>query len=178
MSELALRTPEPIAASRSTLLIPQTYLSQFFNPGPHKKVGDLPLAWYLSKLLNDPLLEFKLSFLKPRRWKKEYQDGGQNLVRVNFYPDERDWGRLSAISNAMGFSRCYIFVYLMLIDMGVIALNNGGTPPAKGSNTWNPVISGTISVDVITRRLTRTLQTYVPISSTHYPGRSSTTFLE
>lgn len=150
---------EPYSSSRSTLLIPERYFKRFFSPGSYKKVGDVPLSWYLARLLEDPLLDYKLSFLKPSTWKKGYQTEGQNLCRVNFYPDEKDWGRLSAISQATGFSRCYIFVYLMLIDMGVLTLENGGTPPDEAGRTWNPVVICTVSVDFIARKLTRVLQT-------------------
>lgn len=151
--------PEPYSFSRSTLLIPEKYFHRFFGPGPYKKVGHLPLSSYLSRLLDDPLLDFKLSFLKPRKWKTEYQAEGQNLRRVNFYPNEQDWGRLSAIANATGFSRCYIFMYLMLIDMGVLSPGDGGTHPPKARATWNPQVSAVISVDAIVRKLTRRLQT-------------------
>lgn len=110
--------------------------------------------------MNDPGLDYKLGFLeRTGKWKKKYQEGEQNLVRVNFYPDDRDWGRLSAISNATGFSRCYIFVYLMLIAMGVISLDDGGTPLVWVKDHWNPVVICTISVNAITRKLTRILQT-------------------
>ncbi len=159
MSEQLRVVPERYSASRSTLLIPHCYVRQFFGKGPYKKVGDLPLASYLARLLEDPLLNYKLSFLKPQKWKKEYQEEGQELQRVNFYPDERDWARLSAISNATGFSRCYIFVFLMLVDMGVITLWNGGTHPPKTQATWNPVVICSISVDAIVRKLTRVMQT-------------------
>lgn len=159
MNEQKRVIPEPYHLSRSTLLVPGSYFEKFFSPGPYKKVGRLPLSWYLSRLMDDPMLDFKLSFLKPRKWKKEYQGEGQDLRRVNFYPDERDWGRLSTISNSTGFSRCYIFVYLMLIDMGVISLENGGTKPTSVRDTWNPLVFCSISVDAIVRKLTRTLQT-------------------
>ncbi len=109
--------------------------------------------------MDDPLLEYKLSFLESGKWKKQHQMEGQELRRVNFYPDDRDWGRLSAISNATGFSRCYIFVYLMLIAMGVISLENGGTHPAWVQGHWNSIVFCSITVDAITRKLTRKLQT-------------------
>ena len=110
--------------------------------------------------MNDPELDYKLGLLKRTgKWKKQYQKGEQNLVRVNFYPDDRDWGMLSAISNASGFSRCYIFVYLMLIAMGILSLDDGGTPSNWKKDRWNPVVICTISVDAITRKLTRILQT-------------------
>jgi hypothetical protein len=67
----------------------------------------------------DQQLEKKLAMLKPNKWKKHYQSEGQDLQRINFYPDEADWAHLSALSNATGFSRCYIFVFLMLLNGGL-----------------------------------------------------------
>jgi len=78
-------------------------------------------------LLQDPALELTLSHLKPPKWKKSYQAEGQDLVPLYFYPNECDWARLSLISHAAGFSRCYIFVYLMLLDLGVLKIPNNGT---------------------------------------------------
>ncbi len=119
---------------------------------------NLPLASYFQCLLDDPLLDDKLSFLMGRKWKKEYQAAGQDLRRVNFYPEERDWARLSAMSNATGFSRCYIFVFLMLVDMGVISLKNSGTKPYSRNRVWNPLTFCSVLLDSRDRNLTRTLQ--------------------
>ncbi len=80
------------------------------------------LAMYLRRLLSDPDLAYKLSHLKPKKWKKQYQDNGQDLVPVYFYPNEADWAYLSILSNGTGFSMCYIFVYLMLLDLGMLKL--------------------------------------------------------
>ncbi len=150
-------TEEPFTSSRSTLLIPDSYYEQYFTR--YRKVRNLPLSFYLQRLLDDPLLIHKLSFLEAQKWKKVYQSTGQDLRRVNFYPDDRDWARLSSISNATGFSRCYIFVFLMLFDMGVLSLNNGGTNPVSLRRVWNPLTFCSILVDSRNRKLTRMLQT-------------------
>ncbi len=150
---------EPYTGSRSTLLIPGSFYERFFNGYVRFiKVRNLPLASYFQHLLDDPLLEYKLSFLKSHKWKKVYQSAGQDLRRVNFYPDERDWARLSAMSNATGFSRCYIFVFLMLVDMAVISLKNGGTKPYFVKRAWNPLTFCSVLLDSRDRNLTRTLQ--------------------
>ncbi len=159
MSEQIRMIGEPFSGSRSTLLIPGPYHERFFSGYVrYIKVRNLPLAFYLQRLLDDPLLNHKLSFLKPQKWKKVYQSEGQDLRRVNFYPDERDWARLSAISNATGFSRCYIFVFLMLVDMRVISLKNSGTEPYSGRKAWNPLTFCSVLLDSRDRKLTRTLQ--------------------
>ncbi len=47
----------------------------------------------------------------------------------------------------------------MLVAMGVICLENGGTQPVIEKGYWNPVVISFISVDAVTRKLTRVLQT-------------------
>jgi hypothetical protein len=164
MEEQIRTDREPLYRSRSTLLIPKSYFNKYFWRSPHIQIGQWQLSMYLSSLVDDPKLEYKLSFLRTGKWKKQYQEKGQELQRVNFYPDERDWGKLSAISNATGYSRCYIFVYLMLIAMGEIILKNGknnensGTIPSYSSRRWNDVIICTIRIDSVERKLTRKLQ--------------------
>lgn len=160
MNEQTRIDREPYYRTRSTLLIPKEYFKRFFWRSPYIKVSHWALASYLASLMDDPQLEYKISLLaKTGKWKKQYQDEGQELCRVNFYPDDRDWGRLSAIANATGYSRCYIFVYLMLIAMGVISLEDGGTPPPWLKGHWNPEVFCSIIVDAVTRKLTRILQT-------------------
>ena len=160
MNEQARIEREPYYRTRSTLLIPESYFKRYFWRSPYIKVGQWALGGFLAILMDDPKLEYKLSFLeRTGKWKKQYQEEGQDLCRVNFYPDDRDWGRLSAIANATGYSRCYIFVYLMLIAMGVISLEDGGASPVWVKGHWNPEVLCTIFVDAVTRKLTRILQT-------------------
>jgi hypothetical protein len=160
MNEQTRVDREPYYRTRSTLLIPESYFKEFFWRSPYIKVDQWALAGFLGMLMDDPLLDYKLSYLENTgKWKKQYQEEGQELCRVNFYPDDRDWGRLSVISSATGFSRCFIFVYLMLIVMGVISLESGGTQPSRVKGHWNPVAICSISVDAAFRKLTRILQT-------------------
>ncbi len=109
----------PEKPSQSTLLFGSHLNETILKPRGMK--GKI-LALYLHRLMSDPNLEYKLSFLKPKKWKKGYQEAGQDLVPVYFFPDDCDWARLSIISYASGFSRCYIFVYLMLLDLGILKL--------------------------------------------------------
>ncbi len=141
---------------RSTLLIPEDYFNRFIR---NKRIGRIGIVYFVRQLLNDPQRDYKLSFLNSRKWKKKYQEKGQRLVRVNFYPHEDDWARLSVLSNATGFSRCYIFVYLMLLYLGVTRLDDGGTPPTLREGKWNPVTLCSIILDSRMRKLTRKLQT-------------------
>ncbi len=141
---------------RSTLLIPEEYFYRYIR---NKKIGRIGITYFVRNLLNDPRRDYKLSFLNSLRWKKQYQMKGQSLVRVNFYPHEDDWARLSLLSNATGFSRCYIFVYLMLLYLGVTCLDDGGTPPTLREEKWNPITLCSIMLDSRLRKLTRKLQT-------------------
>jgi hypothetical protein len=110
--------------------------------------------------MNDPRLGYKLSRLDfVPAWKTRYQKAGQELHRVNFYPDDQDWGRLSAISNATGYSRCFIFVFLMLVYFGVIDLGNRGTVLSFVEGDGNPVVICSIRVDLTTQTLMRMLKT-------------------
>jgi len=117
------------------------------------------LSNYLHKLLTDPNLELKLNRLKPKKWKKHYQDGGQDLNALYFYPDECDWARLSIISNGTGFSRCYIFVYLMLLDLGVLKLSENRTLRYNPLKIGLPEVLGSVLMNKSTQMLTRTIQT-------------------
>ncbi len=141
---------------RSTLLIPEEYYNLYIK---NKRIGRIGITYFVRNLLNDPRRDYKLSFLKSGKWKKYYQDKGQGLVRVNFYPHEDDWARLSILSNATGFSRCYIFVYLMLLYLEVTSLNDGGTPPRVRERKWNPITLCSIILDSRLRKLKRKLQT-------------------
>jgi len=115
---------EPAKPSQSTLLVGNYFYKKYMEP---RLLKGKALSFYLHKLLEDPDLEYKLSLLKPKKWKKHYQDEGQDLNSLYFYPDECDWARLSIISNGTGFSRCYIFVYLMLLNFGILKLPDDRT---------------------------------------------------
>jgi hypothetical protein len=148
--------PEPRKSSQSTFLVGNYIHKMYMMPGLLKGKR---LAYYLQKLLEDPDLEYKLSRLKPKKWKKHYQDDEQDLVPMYFYPDECDWARLSIISNATGFSRCYIFVYLMLLDFGVLKLPKNTTKVTKPQEIGLSWIKCLIFMDGREQLLTRTIQT-------------------
>ncbi len=146
----------PVSNSRSTFLVPEYLYNRYVKKG---RVAKLGLASYLHRLMEDPELSYKLSLLKPKKWKKHYQPEGQILHRINFYPGENDWARLSMISNGTGFSRCYIFVFLLLLYEGVIKQNYGGTPSLPRHEKRIHITLCSIFLDTSLRKLTRTLQT-------------------
>jgi hypothetical protein len=141
--------------SQSTFLVSEKFLIRFINP---RALKGKKLAAYLHRLLFDSQLFYKLSFLDSQKWKKVYQSEGQNLQRLDFLPDESDWARLSIISNSTGYSRCYLFVYLMLIDMGVIKLAEYGTPYRIVRKTQPYEFYCDISLDEKLKLLRRTLK--------------------
>lgn len=117
--DICYQVKKPLRPTQSTLLISRRYLEEIKFV---RSLSGKNLTGYLSRLMNDPDLAWKIKFLQSRKWKKQYQKGGQDLQKVFFYPEEDDWARLSALSNGTGFSRCYVFVFLMLVDLGLIQL--------------------------------------------------------
>ena len=53
----------------------------------------------------------------PRTLKTEYQEEGLDLKRVNFRPFYADWLELGNLALAFGKSRCWLFVYLLKLDL-------------------------------------------------------------
>lgn len=69
---------------------------------------------YLLKILNPDFYEPLVAQLPPgKSWKKTYQAEGQFLVRVSFRTEDILWGELSQLSHATGYSRCYLFAFLL-----------------------------------------------------------------
>lgn len=104
-------------------------------------------------------IEYKLSVLQSGKWKKVYQAEGQGLVRVNFYPHEVDWARLSVLSNATGYSRCFLFVYLMELDLKKDQVQHSRTLPTHWSEIWIRQIFCAIMLDERENLLVRVLRT-------------------
>ena len=53
----------------------------------------------------------------PRKIKTEYQDEGLNLKRVSFRVNNADWVELGELALAFGKSRCWMFTYLLELDL-------------------------------------------------------------
>lgn len=147
---------DPGLETQSTFLVGESCYANYLLPRVIKGMG---VSAYLHRLIIDPELNTKLGYLKPKKWKKTYQEEGQNLKRLNFFPMEADWARLSIISNATGFSRCYIFVFLMLVDLGVLKLPKKGTPLFFAQESCSMRLVCSILLDERRDLLTRVLQT-------------------
>jgi hypothetical protein len=148
--------PAPAKSTQSTLLVGNHFYKMHMMPNLLKGKR---LSEYLHNLLKDPDLEYKLNLLKPKKWKKHYQDDGQDLEVLYFYPDESDWARLSIISNVTGFSRCYIFVYLMLLDFGILKLPENRTKDNFSLEVGLTRLHCSILIDERDKILIRTIQT-------------------
>lgn len=53
----------------------------------------------------------------PRKIKTEYQDEGLDLKRLNFRVGNADWLELGELALAFGKSRCWMFVFLLELDI-------------------------------------------------------------
>jgi hypothetical protein len=150
---------KPGSATHSTFLVANEFYHNFIKPNFSKRRS---MKIYLHKLLADPAIESKLRFLQSNKWKKVYQEKGQALHRVDFVPDDSDWAQLSIFSNATGFSRCFIFVYLLLLDMGYLKLpvkEEYGTPYKIIKKLTNYRLYCEVSIDITKKLLWRTMKT-------------------
>lgn len=102
-------------SSVSTLLIP-TYLMDDFLKVKQKCRNNLSL--YLRILLKRyRTLTYSGLIPKPLKVKTEFQDKDLNLNRQNFRPMNADWIELGELALAFGKSRCWLFVYLLKLDI-------------------------------------------------------------
>ncbi len=53
----------------------------------------------------------------PRKIKTEYQNEGLDLKRVNFRVNNADWIELGELALVFGKSRCWMFTYLLELDI-------------------------------------------------------------
>jgi len=144
----------------STLLISK----QLIHLMNLKIIKNKGLHLYFHKLMSDPFLKQKLRLLHSQKWRKSYQQNGLDLHRFNFRPACDDWATLSILSYGSGFSRCFIFVFLMLIESGLIPFNEQstvGTPylikqtDSLFNHKW---VSSSVFLDRKRKKLKRRLQ--------------------
>lgn len=98
--------------SVSTLLIPSHLLDEL------KRKNVKQMAAYLRNLLKMYRTVTHSGMIPdPRKIKTEYQDEGLNLKRVSFRPDNADWIELGELALAFGKSRCWVFTFLLELDL-------------------------------------------------------------
>ena len=126
--------PDKIAEIPSTLLIPGINYG-FFSSRKKQLTTRGYLRFLMSRFGNKVNLR-ALSF------KTEYQEKGQNLVKVKFRPWDEDWLRMKMIAASKGISMTLMFVIMMIWDeMGEQGdEQNRGVPTGyiKTTFTYNP----------------------------------------
>ncbi len=100
----------------STLLIPESLLENFLRKRQKKHKGNTTV--YLRNLLRlYRVLTYSGMIPAPSKIKTEYQDENLNLKRLSFRPDNSDWIELGELALAFGKSRCWIFTFLLELDL-------------------------------------------------------------
>ena len=101
--------------SVSTLLIPE-YLYEDFQLKTKKFKGNKAL--YLQSLLRR-FRTITHSGLVPEaeKLKTAYQERNLDLQKVSFKPRNRDWLELGELALVFGKSRCWLFVFLLKLDL-------------------------------------------------------------
>lgn len=101
--------------STSTLLIPE-FLFDDFLLKTKKFKGNTAL--YLHSLLRRyRTVSYSGLIPEPEKLKTSYQDRDLNLKKVSFYPKNVDWIELGELALAYGKSRCWLFVFLLKLDL-------------------------------------------------------------
>ncbi len=100
----------------STLLIPESLLEKFLRKRQKKHKGNTTV--YLRNLLAlYRVLTYSGMIPPPSKIKTEYQEENLNLKRLSFRPDNSDWIELGELALAFGKSRCWIFTFLLKLDL-------------------------------------------------------------
>ena len=101
--------------SVSTLLIPEYLVNDFLK---RKQIYHGNVSIYLGKLLRRfRTITHSGLIPEPIKIKTEYQEKQLNLQKVNFRPKNSDWIELGELALAFGKSRCWLFVYLLKLDL-------------------------------------------------------------
>ncbi|MBP9885822.1 MAG: DUF1564 family protein [Leptospiraceae bacterium] len=101
--------------SVSTLLVPAHLIEALKLK---KREHGRQMAVYLRNLLKMyRTLTHSGMLPNPRKIKTEYQEEGLDLKRVSFRPNNADWLELGELALAFGKSRCYVFTFLLELDL-------------------------------------------------------------
>lgn len=99
----------------SSLLIPG-HLNEGFRTKTKKFKGNT--AVYLHSLLRRfRTITHSGLIPEPEKLKTTYQDRDLNLMKVSFKPKNEDWIELGELALAFGKSRCWVFVFLLKLDL-------------------------------------------------------------
>lgn len=112
-----------VCRTKSSLLVPESYLAFFksrCNEAGSRRSFFHQLVRYYSN--QSEFFAQKLNISKTPRWKTHYQDQDLDLIKVNFLPEPEDWEDLRHLASAFGVSICFIFVFLLKLEI------QGSTP--------------------------------------------------
>ncbi len=101
--------------SVSTLLIPE-YMHEDFRLKTKKFKGNTAL--YLHSLLRRfRTITHSGMIPEPEKLKTTYQERNLDLKKVSFKPRNEDWIELGELALVFGKSRCWMFVFLLKLDL-------------------------------------------------------------
>lgn len=100
----------------STLLVPK-HLAQGFLKKRNELYGKNTAAYFRYLLSICKIFTHSGMLPKPKKIKTEYQEENLNLQRLSFRPSNSDWIELGALAIAFGKSRCWLFTYLLELDL-------------------------------------------------------------
>ncbi len=110
--------PSAQPTTPGTLLIPEKYLEQLEHR--MNQLNMKSFSVYLRFLLYQyQRAVFDNDFPKSSKIKTEYQGVGKNLLKIAIRATNNDWMLLSEISLGLGFSRCFVVVMLLEMDLGI-----------------------------------------------------------
>lgn len=99
----------------STLLIPE-YLNEDFRLKTKKYKGNVSV--YLHSLLRRFRTVTHSGMIpEPEKLKTTYQERDLDLKKVSFKPKNQDWIELGELALVFGKSRCWMFVFLLKLDL-------------------------------------------------------------
>ncbi|MCB1179415.1 MAG: DUF1564 family protein [Leptospiraceae bacterium] len=101
----------------STLLIPQALLIHIENKfGKKYQLDDI-----LSCLISKYKKFIASSQIRPSKsFKLKFQEEGLNLIPKKFRPENKDWMELGIIAYGLGYSRCWLFSYLLELEFSLM----------------------------------------------------------
>jgi len=99
----------------STLLVPAHLLEGLKQKT--KENGKSLVVYFRNLLWMYRTLTHSGMIHPPRKIKTEYQDEGLDLKRVSFRVGNTDWLELGELALAFGKSRCWMFTYLLELDL-------------------------------------------------------------
>ena len=99
----------------STLLVPAHLINQLNSK--RKEHGNRMTGYLRDLLKMYRTITHSGMIPLPKKMKTEFQEEGLDLKRVCFRPQNADWLELGQIALAFGKSRCWLFTFLLEIDI-------------------------------------------------------------